>query len=73
MVGQNIKTGIIVVVTIVWVVNFILGATLENHRPDPTVNVAFMAIVGSLFALPTKKPGSGGEPTHRGGSESDEA
>lgn len=52
MISPRLRTTIVVVVTVVWAVNF--GAGLIpglGYETDPTIHAVFMAIVGGAIAL----------------------
>jgi hypothetical protein len=51
MVSPRIATGILVTVTAVWVVSFVLSIVLPSFRPDPQINLIFMALVGGSLTL----------------------
>lgn len=49
--GKTTRTVVIAVVTAVWVLNFVLGLTVNSYSPSESINGVFMVIVGGLFAL----------------------
>lgn len=63
MLKQRTQVAVILVVTLVWVANFVATLTVEGYRPSESVNAAFAAVIGATVAL-----GSG----RKGGGEDDE-
>ena len=51
MIPKPLATVIIVVVTIVWAVNFAAQFVVTGYEPDVSINGIFMAIVGGALAL----------------------
>jgi hypothetical protein len=47
---------IIVIVTAVWVTSFVVALMSTTYKPDPQINVIFMAVVGGAMALKARKP-----------------
>jgi hypothetical protein len=45
-----LRTTIIVIVAVVWAVNFTAPIFVKDYKPTPELNVAFMAIMGVLTA-----------------------
>lgn len=56
----RLKNGIIIVVTTIWATNFLAGLLVPSYETDQAINVAFMTIVGGLFALGARGKGKGG-------------
>lgn len=58
MIPKPLATVIIVLVTVVWAVNFAAQFIVAEYKPDVAINGIFMAIVGGALALSrgTKKP-----------------
>ena len=54
MLPRPLASAIIVVVTIVWAVNFIAQFIVPEYQPDVAINGIFMAIVGGALALSRK-------------------
>jgi hypothetical protein len=54
MLPRPLATAIIVVVTIVWAVNFAAQFVVDNYSPDVAINGIFMAVVGGAIALSRK-------------------
>jgi hypothetical protein len=48
--SNRLRTAIILIVAIVWAVNFTAPIFVKGYTPAPELNVAFMAIVGVLTA-----------------------
>jgi hypothetical protein len=63
MLPRPIATAIVVLVSLIWSLNFGLQFFLPNYHPDVTLNGVFMAIVGGALALSRKdkNDGSGGD------------
>lgn len=55
MISPKLANLVIVVVTCVWVVSFGASLVSGSYRPDPQINVIFMAIVGGAMALKAKR------------------
>ncbi|MFA7264899.1 MAG: hypothetical protein WC054_01065 [Candidatus Nanopelagicales bacterium] len=51
MIPKPLATAIIVVVTVVWAINFAAQFIVEDYSPDVAINGIFMAIVGGALAL----------------------
>lgn len=49
--------GIIIVVTLVWVVNFGARFFVDNYQPQESLNAIFMGIVGGLVAYRSRGGG----------------
>lgn len=47
---NNVRTGLVILVALVWAINFTAPVFVEGFKPVPELNVAFMAIVGVLVA-----------------------
>lgn len=60
MISPKLANLVIVVVTCVWVISFGVSITSATYRPDPQINVIFMAIVGGAMALKAKRGDEGG-------------
>lgn len=56
-----IYNGIVVLVTVVWTVNFVLRFVITDYQPPVQIDAIFMAIVGGAMALSRKRTG-GGDP-----------
>jgi hypothetical protein len=51
VIPKPLATAIIVVVTLVWAVNFAAQFIVANYSPDVAINGIFMAVVGGALAL----------------------
>jgi len=60
---DKVANVVLVVVTIVWALNFVADVLVPSYQPSPEINAPFMAIVGIIFA-------TGGRESGRGGNES---
>lgn len=47
---NSLRTVVIVIVALVWAVNFTAPIFVKDYTPTPELNVAFMAIMGVLTA-----------------------
>lgn len=56
MISPALANVVIVVVTAVWVTSFVVALVSVTYKPDPQINVIFMAIVGGAMALKARKP-----------------
>lgn len=63
--SDRFANGIIVVVTVVWVVNFFARFIVPGYQPSEAINAIFMAIVGSVFALKGRRRGRGDDDDER--------
>lgn len=53
---QNKLTSVVVlIVAIVWAINFMAPLVIKEYKPAPELNLAFMAIIGVLSAKGSKK------------------
>lgn len=61
MIPKPVATAIIIIVTLVWAVNFAAQFVIEDYSPDVAINGIFMALVGGALALSRRenKPDSG--------------
>jgi hypothetical protein len=59
VISPKLANGVIVVVTCVWVISFCVSLASLTYKPDPQINVIFMAIVGGAMALKAKRGGNG--------------
>lgn len=55
MPSERVRTAIIVVVTAVWAANFAAGLLVPDYEPDQAINGIFMALVGGLLAIGSRK------------------
>lgn len=60
MLSPKLANVIAVIVTAVWVVSFAVSLFSVTYKPDPQINVVFMAVVGAAMAL--KGSGKGNAP-----------
>jgi hypothetical protein len=60
VIPKPLATVIIVLVTVVWAVNFAAQFVVDQYQPDVAINGIFMAVVGGALAL------------SRGGKKSDD-
>lgn len=51
MIPKPVATAIIIIVTLVWAVNFAAQFVIEDYSPDVAINGIFMALVGGALAL----------------------
>lgn len=65
MFNPKLKNGIIIVVTAVWATNFGAGLFIKDYESDPAVQVAFLTIVGGLFALGKGNNSGSGSGEHK--------
>lgn len=56
MISPRVATWIVVTVTAVWVVSFAASLVLPGYRPDPQLNLIFMALVGGSLTLKRRPP-----------------
>ena len=59
MIPRGAANAIIVLIAVVWAVNFFAQFVLKTYQPDPSINGVFGAAVGAALALtrPDKTPG----------------
>ena len=62
MLSPKLANVIAVVVTAVWVISFGVSLFSPAYKPDPQINVVFMAVVGAAMALKGKGTPPGGDP-----------
>lgn len=55
MLPKQLASGIIVLVTIVWCINFFAQFLIPTYHPDVTLNGVFLSLVGGAFALSRKE------------------
>jgi len=55
VISPGLANVIIVVVTGVWVTSFVVALLSATYKPDPQINVIFMAIVGGAMALKARR------------------
>jgi hypothetical protein len=56
--SNRLRTILIVVVTLVWALNFTAPIFVKDYKPAAELNVAFMAILGVLTASYNRHPSS---------------
>lgn len=54
-IDPRLRSAVIVLVALVWAANFTAPIFNTQYHPDPALNVAFMAVIGALTTLPTKR------------------
>lgn len=59
MLPKSLATVIIIVVTVVWAVNFAAQFVVAEYSPDVAINGIFMAIVGGALALSRRDKADG--------------
>jgi hypothetical protein len=57
VIPKPLATAIIIVVTLVWAVNFAAQFIVDDYSPDVAINGIFMAVVGGALALSRRKDG----------------
>jgi len=62
MLSRPLASAIIVLVSLIWAINFLAQFFVPEYRPDVTLNGVFMALVGGALAL-SRKDNSGGGPS----------
>lgn len=60
MLNERVANVIIVMITLVWAVNFGARFFVVDYQPSESINAIFMAIVGGVFALKGRTGGAGG-------------
>lgn len=53
--SPRLHNAVVVVVTVVWAVNFVARLVLPQYEPPVQVDAIFMAIVGGAMALGRKR------------------
>lgn len=61
MLPKPLATAIIVVVTVVWAINFAAQFIVDSYEPDVAINGIFMAVVGGALALSRRDFSSQGD------------
>lgn len=61
MIPKPLATAIIIVVTLVWAVNFAAQFIVDEYSPDVAINGIFMAVVGGALAL-SRRPNKDNKP-----------
>lgn len=57
MINKRLGNVVIVLVCVIWAANFGAQFIVTDYKPDPTINMIFMGIVGGLFALQSRRNG----------------
>lgn len=52
---SKITSTVIIIVAVVWALNFTAPLVITDYKPAPELNIAFMAIIGVLTAKGGKK------------------
>lgn len=60
MIPGPLAHGVIILVCLVWAVNFAAPFVIQSYVSDPQLNVVFMSIVGGALAL-SRRRGSDGD------------
>ncbi len=50
MVGERVRVTLIVLVSVVWAVNYTASVINPAYKPDPAINAPFLAVIGALVA-----------------------
>lgn len=58
MINKRLGNVVIVLICVIWAANFGAQFIVTNYKPDPTINMIFMGIVGGLFALQSRRTGN---------------
>lgn len=56
MINKRLGNVVIGLICVIWAANFGAQFVVTDYKPDPTINMIFMGIVGGLFALQHRKP-----------------
>lgn len=56
--SDRVRATVIIIVTLVWALNVTVPIFVKDYEPIPELNIAFMGMVGFIFA--GKKNGDGG-------------
>lgn len=59
MINKRLGNVVIVLICVIWAANFGAQFIVADYKPDPTINMIFMGIVGGLFALQHRRSGDG--------------
>lgn len=70
--SNGLRTTLIVIVTVVWAINFTAPIIRPEYVPSPELNVAFMAIIGALVTSYRNGNGSNGKNNSEHTSSSNE-
>lgn len=57
VINKRLGNVVIVLICVIWSANFVAQFFVSDYKPDPTINMIFMGIVGGLFALQQRKSG----------------
>lgn len=60
--SRKTSTTIIIVVTTLWIVNFVCTLVVDGYEPSESVNAVFASIIGGLVAVGTKGSDDDGQP-----------
>lgn len=58
MINKRLGNVVIVLICVIWAANFGAQFIVPDYKPDPTINMIFMGIVGGLFALQSRRSGN---------------
>ncbi len=72
MLPKPLATAIIIVVTIVWAVNFAAQFIVADYSPDVAINGIFMAVVGGALALSRGTRGDDGNGNGNGPTQEED-
>lgn len=61
MINKRLGNVVIVLICVIWAANFGAQFVVSDYKPDPTINMIFMGIVGGLFALQHRKSNGNSE------------
>ena len=50
MFGERVRVILIVLVSVVWAVNYTASVINPAYKPDPAINAPFLAVIGALVA-----------------------
>lgn len=71
MLNERVANAIIIIVTLVWAVNFGARFVVPEYESSESINAIFMAIVGGVFALKGRGDAGGDERNKSGKSSGD--
>ena len=70
MINKRLGNVVIVLICVIWAANFGAQFVVSDYKPDPTINMIFMGIVGGLFALQHRR--SNGDNSESNASQEEE-
>jgi hypothetical protein len=58
---NRLRWGIVISITVVWLINFFAGLLVDSYEPDQAINGIFMGTVGIVLAAGSRNKEANGD------------